>query len=181
MQRDHLGSQEVLARRNALRDLDALAAFTVDDALRAPHAVGVHAVLLDLEPAVADAAVGGRVVDLFQVGNGRALVRAVHDVRGGVARRAEHVPPDGRHVAAGLHGDYLGGGADCVGRAVAGDGGRGDVLDRTVVGRHADALAEALVDAADLEGGEDGVGAGGAGEDERGEDLHGDTDTGRGG
>lgn len=151
-----------------------MVALAVDHSLGAPDAAAIHAVLLDLEPAIPHTAGGGGVVDLFEVGDGGTLVRAVHDVRRRVARGAEHVAPDGRHVSARLHGNHLGGGGDGVGRAVAGDGRRGDVLDGTVVGGHADALSQALVDAVDLEGGENGVSAGRACECERGDDLHSD-------
>lgn len=149
-----------------------MASLAVDDLLGAPYAV-VETILLDLEPASTDARVRGRVVDLLEVGERGALVGAVHDVVGRRPSRAEHVAPDGRHILAGLDGDDLGRGLGGVGVAVAGDRVREDVLDRPVVRGDADAVSDALVDTADLERAENGVSAGSAGGDERGEELHG--------
>src|SRR5690606_15778813 len=118
---------------------------------------GVEAILLDLEPPVAGTRGRGRVVDLLEVRSRGTLVAAVHDVVGGAARGGEHVAPHGGHGVAGLDVDDEVRGRGRVGRAVAGDGVRGDVLDGAVVGRDADTVADAVVRAVDLDGGEDGV------------------------
>lgn len=171
MQRNHLRAQQVLPGGDARGDLDGVLALAVDDLLGAPNAVA-EAVLLDLEPAAADAGVGGRVGDLLEVGDGGALVRGVHDVGGRGAAAVEHVAPDGGDGLAGGHGDDLGGGRGRVGRPVAGHGGGGDVLDGAVVGGDSDADADAAVDAAGFEGGEDCVGGGRGGGEEGEEELH---------
>lgn len=134
-------------------------ALALDDLLGTPEALATvgQAVLLDLEPTAADPAVGGGVADLLEVGHGGALVAAVHDVVGRGAGGREHVAPDGGDVLAGLDRDDLGGGLGRVRVAVAGHRHAGDVGDGPVVRRHAHALADALVDAADLERREDGV------------------------
>ena len=172
VQGNHLGAEKVLAGGDARGDGDGVLALAVDDLLGTPDAV-VEAVLLDLEPAVADARVGRGIADLLQVGDARALVGAVHNVVGRRARRAEHVPPDGVDGRACLHRDDLGGRCGRVGGAVARQRVGGDILDGAIVRGDADALALAVVDAADLERLEDGVGAGSANQRERSEDLHG--------
>lgn len=79
VQGDHLSAEEVLARRDTLRDLDLVLSLAVDDLLGTPDAV-VEAVLLDLEPATADPGVGGRVRHLLEVGERGSLMRDVHDI-----------------------------------------------------------------------------------------------------
>lgn len=106
VQGNHLSTEEVLAGSNALRDFDLVLALPVDDLLGAPDAVA-KAVLLDLEPAAADARVSGSVRHLLQVGECRALVRDVHHVGRGRAGSAEHVAPDSGNRGACLDGDDL--------------------------------------------------------------------------
>lgn len=71
---NHLSAQEILARSNALGDLDGMAALSVDDALSAPDTITSKPVLLDLEPSTTDTRVCGSVVDLLEVGGSGALV-----------------------------------------------------------------------------------------------------------
>lgn len=123
---------KILAGGDALGNADGVATLAVDDLLGAPNTV-VETILLDLEPASTDARIRGRVVDLLEVGERGALVRAVHDVVGRGPGRAEHVAPDGRHILAGLDGDDLGRGLGRVGVAVAGDRVREDVLNGAIV------------------------------------------------
>jgi len=172
MQGNHLRAQEILPWGNALRNPDGMSALPINNPLSAPNTITSQPVLLDLEPPTANTRVRSRVVDLLEVRDGRPLVRRVHDVVGRGARRGEHVPPEGCDGRAGLDGDHLGGGGCGVGVAIAGDGVGGHVLDGAVVGRDADALALALVDAAYFEGLEDCVGRGQAGCHEGGDELH---------
>lgn len=50
MQGDELATQEVLPRRNALRDRDSLHALVGDEAVDAPFATAIETVFGDLEP-----------------------------------------------------------------------------------------------------------------------------------
>ena len=173
VQGEHLSAEQVLAGLDALGDDDVVAALAVDDLGGSPLAAGVETQLLDLEPAVANTGVGGGVVDLLQVGRDGALVGAVHDVVGGSAGGGQHVAPDGGDGVAGLDVDDERGAGGRVGGAVAGDGVGGHILNGAVVRGDTDTVADTEVLALVLEGGEDGVGADGAGSDERKKDLHG--------
>ena len=173
MEGNHLGTEKILAGGDALGDADGVATLAVDDLLGTPDAVA-EAVFLNLEPAAADARIRGGIVDLLQVGKGRARVAAVHDIVGGAAGGGKHVAPDSSDVLAGLDGDDLGGGRGRVGVAVASNRVGGDVFNGAVVGRNTHTVADALVNTTDLEGAEDGVGAGGAGQNDRSENLHGE-------
>lgn len=173
MEGNHLGTKEILAGGDALGNADSVATLAVDDLLGTPDAV-VEAVFLNLEPAAADTGIRGGIADLLQVSNGRTLVAAIHDVVGGAAGGGKHVAPDSSDILAGLNGDDLGGGRSRVGVAVASHGVGGDILDRAVVRRNTNTVANALVNTADLEGAEDGVSAGGARQDDRSEYFHGE-------
>ena len=168
MQGKHLGAEEVLAVGNAGRDVDVVEAAVGDDGAGAPLAV-VVAVLLDLEPAAADARVRRSIANLLEVGQGRALVAGVHDI---VGARGEGVPPDGLDRGAGGHGDDILGRGRRVRAAVAGKVVGGDVGDGSIVRRCTDALGDGVCGATGFELDEDGVRRDGRRSGEESETLH---------
>ena len=97
----------------------------------------------------------GAPADHLEVGDGGSLVAAVHDIVGVGAGGGKHVLPDGGDLLVGLDGDDLGGAGDAVGSADAGDRVGIGILDGdgAVVLGDADTAANAVVDAANLEGG----------------------------
>lgn len=150
------------------KDSHVVLAGVVDNLEGAPLAVAV-AVLLDLEPAIADARVCGRIVDLLEVGQGRAQVAGVHDiVRAGV----EGVPPDGLDRGAGGDGDDVAGRGRRVRAAVASNVVGRDIGDGAVVGRGPDTVRDRVPRAVGLELDEDGVRRGRRGRREEREGLH---------
>ena len=168
MQGNHLGTEEVLAVRDARRDVNEVVAAVGDDGAGAPLAV-VVAVLLDLEPTPTDSRVGQGVADLLEVGQRRALVAGVHDVAGA---RGERVPPDGLDGGARGDGDDLVGLHGRVRAAIAGQVVGGDVGDGAVVGRGPDGVGYRVYRAACVELDEDGVGRSRRGSGQEREGLH---------
>ena len=154
MQGDHFRAEEVLPVGDARGDVDVVEAAVGYHRGGCPGAGG-EAGFLDLEPATADAFVCQGVVDLFEVGEGRALVACVHDVAGA---GLQGVPPDGLDGAAGGDGDDFGGGGGGVGPAVAGKVVGGDVGYGAVVDGGADGVGDGVGLSAGVELDEDGVG-----------------------
>lgn len=148
--------------------MDALA---VDNLFGAPNTVG-EAILLDLEPATTDTRVGGRVVDLLEVGNGRTLVGAVHDVVRSGTSRAEHIAPDSSDFVSSTDIDDSRSRGGRVWSAIAGHGVGGHIFDGSVVRRDTDTVALAVIGAASNHMCEDGVGISGGCRHEREEQLH---------
>jgi hypothetical protein len=185
MQRDQLATKQVLARRNALGDSDGLDAFVCDQAVDAPFCA-VEGVLGDLfvtstphsihypknrgdttylEPPTANSRITLCIRHLLQIRHNRALVTRVNHI---ISPTRECMAPRQCRRAASLYGNHGVGFGGGVGAAVAHDVVGGDIVDGTVVGGDADAVA----DCAAVEGGEDCVGGSGGSQEERSCELH---------
>ena len=173
MESNQLTAEQVLAVLDARRDSDGLNATVGNQLVHSPElGGGIIAFRRDLEPAATDTAISLRICNLLHVGHDWAFVGGIDDVGGG---GSQSVTPVGLHGLAGLDIDDFVGWGGWVGAAVAGDVVRGDVLDRSIVGRDADTDPDTIFNTAGNNLGHDGMGRG-CGErrsgDDGGRELH---------
>lgn len=93
MESNHFGPEEILARGDAVRDVDDLVAFVVDDRVGPPFTV-VQSFLLDLKPPAPNSSIGPRIRDLLEVSHDRSLWVLVSPIR---CLSDSAVLPCGRH------------------------------------------------------------------------------------
>ena len=120
----------------------------------------------NLEPPTPNPRISLRIRDFLQIRHDWPLVTRVNHVARAGRKR---VAPCQTRGGAGLECDDRASLLGRVGSAVADDVVGGDVVDRSIVGGHAHAVADRAV----VDGDEDGVCGGGGGEGEGGEELHG--------
>lgn len=168
MERNHLGPQQVLSRGNTGRDGNCVYAAVADN-LRCAPVTSVVTVLLNLEPSTTDTSISQGIVNLLQIRQRGPLVGRIHHI---VGSRGQGMSPDSVDSRSSLDCDDVAGRRRVIGRSIASEAVRGNILDRAVIGRRPYAVADRVRRATGRQLDKDGMCGRGRGAEEEGKCLH---------